>query len=86
MQSCQPDSRCDEGRFGVSGSPRVVQVGLCWVSYQPELCPWLAEDALLVLASLSKNVRGRLVTQEKTCVLHSLPGSAVFFFPLPPGE
>lgn len=79
MQSYQPDSCCDEGSFGVSGSSKVFQVGLCWVSYQPELCPWLTDDGLLVLSSLSKNITGSLMTQEKTCVLCSLPGSTCFF-------
>lgn len=80
MQSYQPDSCGDEGLFGVSGSSKVVQVGLCWVSYQPELCPGLTDDGLLVLSSLSKNITGSLMTQEKTCVLCSLPGSTVLVF------
>lgn len=84
MESYQPDSHCDEGLSGVSGSPRVIQVGLCWVSLQPELCLLLTEDGLLALASLSKNIRVSLMTQKKACVLGSLPGTAVFFFPPPP--
>ena len=83
MESYQPDSHCNEESSGVSGSQSVIHVGLRWVSRQPELC--LTEDGLPALASLSKNVRGSLVPRKKACVLDGLPGTAVLFFPLPPG-
>lgn len=81
MESYQPDSHCEGGLSGAGGSERGIQVGLCWVSHQPELCLLLTEDALPTSASVSKNIRGSLVTQKKACVLGGLPGTAVLFSP-----
>lgn len=72
MESYQLGFHCDEALSGVSGSQRVIQVGLHWVSYQPELCLLLTEDGLPALASLSKNVKGSLMTQKKASVLGGL--------------
>lgn len=56
------------------------------LAVMPARAQLLTEDGRLTLASLSKNLRGSLVTQKKACVLGGLPGTAVLFFPLPPGE
>lgn len=45
----------------------------------------MAEDGLVALAFLSKNVTGSLM-REKACVLGGLAGTAVLFLPRPSRE